>query len=286
MRRVWLWLLGLGVAHGMELFNPVLSAYWLPFRLEPQAPGLGLSLYAASHLNYLEGSWGRMGFDLEEWGVVLGVRVGQEPWSLGVFLPLALYWGGVMDPTLDALHGLLGLPRNQTRAQTLLFLSPAQGEGRTWEGPTWGPKDLVVRLDYQEEGLLGFVALGLPTGSVERFLGSGGYRLLLGGGWALAEGEVRLGLLWPLGDAPLFLGLGPRPSLGLEARWRRALNTPLDLEVQLLTSPLSVGPPVYGALRVYLGGVGFAEGLPLFVPDGMPDVVFSWAGAWPLEPRR
>lgn len=262
----------------LELWNPALSAYWLPLELGRG----GLTFYAANHLNYLEGAWGAMAFDLEEWGAVAGFTLEEGPWGIGVYLPVALYWGGVMDPFLDALHARLGLPYNRVQGETLLLLRTPQGE-RRWEGPTLGFKDPYLRVEYREGPLTAFAALGLPLAPVDRFLGSGGFRALVGGGWRWEGGGARVGLLLPLGQAELFQGLDLRPSLGGSARLKGVLGTPLDLEVQLITSPIGAGPQIYGALRVYWGGWGFAEGIPFTVPDGMPDVVFSWAPPAPEE---
>ncbi|WP_245606122.1 hypothetical protein [Thermus amyloliquefaciens] len=182
-----------------------------------------------------------------------------------------------MDYFLDPLHTVLGLPKNEVQGQVLLFARRGEEE-RRWEGATWGFRDPYLRLDlYLQQGRL-FGALALPVGASQRFLGSGGFRALLGAGWRWAGGDAG-GVVWPLGEQP---GLAPFPYgpaasalLRLEEVWVPGLG----LEVQGFWGPVrEAGPFTQGfALRFRYGGWAFAEDL----TRGLPDVVFSWGTVSP-----
>ncbi|MCS7217518.1 MAG: hypothetical protein NZ846_00820 [Thermus sp.] len=270
-----------GWAWAWEVWAPLPGAFLLPLGGVPAPQGcrLHLGLALANHLSYAAGPWGEMGFDLEEVRAELGVGYGEGSWRLQAFFPFSLFHGGVTDYLLDPLHALLGLPHNRIQGQVLLFARRGGAE-RRWEGPTLGPRDPYLRLGLDWEAGEVFGALALPLGPVERFLGAGGFRLLLGGGWRWPGGEALAGALWPLGPQP---GLEPfpyGPALLALVRWEGLWGGPWALEVQGFLGPLrDAGPFAHGlALRLSYGVLAFGEdGTP-----GMPDVVLAWRGSLSL----
>lgn len=273
----------LGSAWAQEVFAPLPGSFFLPLGHPPGPEGCGVrwSLALANHLTYASGPWGEMGFDLEELRAEVGLSYRQGPVEASLGWPFSLYYGGFLDYVLDPLHTALGLPKNEVQGQVLL-LARRGDEVRRWEGATWGSRDPYLRLDlYLGEGRL-FGGLALPLGSPERFLGSGGFRALLGGGWRWEGGEVLSGVVWPLGGQP---GLAPFPyGPAVSALLRvEGLGVPgLGLEVQGFWGPLQdAGPFTQGlALRFRYGGLAFAEDL----TRGLPDVVFSWRAVAPCGP--
>lgn len=273
--RLFASLLLLGSALAQEVFAPLPGSFFLPLDHPPGPEGCvvrwGLAL--ANHLTYASGPWGEVGFDLEELRLELGLGHRRGAWEATLGWPLSLYYGGFLDYLLDPLHTALGLPKNEVQGQVLLFARRG-GEERRWEGATWGVRDPYLRLDlYLGEGRL-FGGLALPLGSPQRFLGSGGFRVLLGAGWRWEGGEVLGGVFWPLGDQ---LGLAPFPYGPAASALLRleGVGVPgLGLEVQGFWGPLrEAGPFAQGfALRFRYGGLSFAEDL----SRGLPDVVFAW----------
>ncbi|WP_038040998.1 hypothetical protein [Thermus tengchongensis] len=219
--RLFASLLLLGSALAQEVFAPLPGTFFLPLDHPPGPEGCvvrwGLAL--ANHLTYASGPWGEVGFDLEELRLELGLGHRRGAWEVSLGWPLSLYYGGFLDYLLDPLHTALGLPKNEVQGQVLLFARRG-GEERRWEGATWGVRDPYLRLDlYLGEGRL-FGGLALPLGSPQRFLGSGGFRVLLGAGWRWEGGRCWEGCSGPWGTS-LAWRLSPtaqrlRPSCG----WR------------------------------------------------------------------
>lgn len=264
-----------GVGWAQEVFSPLPGNFLVP--LSPPEEYLGcrlhLRLALANHLSYASGSWGELGFDLEEIRAELGIGLREEAWGLGLFFPLSLYYGGVMDYVLDPLHQVLGLPRNLVQGQVLLFARKG-GEERRWEGSVWGPRDPYLRLDLNLGQTKAIGAVAFPLGSVERFLGSGGTRILLGGGWEEKTIRVWGGVLWPLGPQPGLEPFSYGPALMGALRWEILGVGPLALEVHGFVGPLrEAGPFAQGLiLKFSYGQLSFAED----GSRGLPDVVFSW----------
>lgn len=289
MRLGFLWpvfvSLGLG-ALAQEVAMPLPGNFLLPLQgpreFSPEGCRWHLGISLANHLSYAQGPWGEMGFDLEEIRLEPGVGYRVGPVEVSLYWPLSLYYGGFLDYVLDPLHQALGLPQNQVQGQVLLFARKG-GIERRWEGPTLGLRDPYGRLDlYLGKGRL-FLALGLPAGSVGRFMGAGGIRALVGAGWAWEEGEVRLGGIFPLGPQ---LGLEPftyGPAV-MAALRIQIPELPLALEAQGFWGPLrDAGEFSHGlTLRILYGPWGFSED----GSSGMPDVVFSWreSGLCPEAP--
>ncbi len=271
-------LLALGV-WAQELPSPYAGAYALPLRALAGAEGGWVALrgYLANHLSYAQGDWGEMGFDLEEVRLEAGFGLRRGPWQVGFYLPFSLYYGGLLDYLLDPFHGALGLPHNLERGQVLLFARRGNEE-RRWQGPTSGLRDAYLRLEGVWWPARAFFALALPLGDPGRFLGSGGWRVLLGGGWAWEDGEVLLGATLPLGRQVGLEPFGQGPLLSALFRWEGF--KPFWGEVVGFWGPRwEAGPFSYGlALRLGYRGLAFAEDL----WGRLPDVVLSWEGVFPL----
>lgn len=278
LRFLWLFLTNCsfwGSAWAQEVFPPLPGNFLIPLSQPEEYLGcrLHLGLALANHLSYASGPWGELGFDLEEIRTELGIGLREGGWGLGLFFPFSLYYGGFMDYFLDPLHGTLGLPKNLVQGQVLLFARREDKE-RRWEGPVWGPRDPYLRLDLNWGQIKAIGALAFPLGSVERFMGSGGIRLLLGAGWEGKGVKVLSGVLWPLGPQP---GLEPfmyGPALMGLLRWEAFGGGSLALEVHGFMGPFwEAGPFSHGLiLKLSYGELSFAED----GSRGLPDVVFSW----------
>lgn len=267
-------------AWAQGLYSPYAGAYLLPLRTLPGAEGAWAAFrgYLANHLSYAQGDWGEMGFDLEEARLEVGLGLRRGSWQAGVYLPFSLYYGGFLDYLLDPFHKALALPYNREQGQVLLFARRGE-EGRRWQGPVFGPRDPYLRLDGFLGPVRAFAALAFPLGDPGRFLGSGGWRVLLGGGWTWEEGEAWLGATLPLGRQAGLEPFGEGPSLSALLRWEGPLK-PLAVEAEGFWGPRwEAGPFAYGlALRLRYGAFSFAEDL----WGKLPDVVLSWEGVFPL----
>ncbi len=229
------------------------SFHWDPFVLYPD-------LYVRLDMEVM-----RLSLDID-YGLPAGLTV-------GVGVALVTQYGGFADPAIQAFHSFFDLPngdREKVPDNGYRFSVVRSGQAMveiTDPGSSLG--DTTVRLKWsvldapsRPLSLALHAALKLPTGSVDRFTGSGacdaavGLLLTQKLGAAAIHGGFRYAYLGAP-DWPTVLGFNPHVIsfyLGLEQAVSRRLS--LNLQTDGTTTPYTQGHPWMGPLS---GGfeVGF-----------------------------
>lgn len=268
----------------VEVWNPFAGLFLPPVGRPPLPEGcrVGVELALASHLSYSSGPWGELGVDAEEARVGLRLSQAGPAGEFSVYLPLRLFYSGVLDGPLNLYHGVVGEPKVNPPGtpRTLVFYRLNTGMKRRIDQPVFGVGDPVLGWGLVgPEGSWGRVSLALPVGDPAAFMGAGSARLALAAGVDRYWGGLAVQAVWPLAPPPALEGLEPRPTLG--ARVWAQLPFGLDgrVEVQVQSSPLGVGDAFAGttvALKVVLYGFTFAEDATPALPDVVLGKSFEW----------
>lgn len=285
-------LLGLAWASPPQVWTPLWGLYQLPSGQTPLTQGCQaqLALSQTNHLSYAGGSWGMVATDLEETRLEATFRQATPLGEFSVYLPFKVYWGGFLDPFLDGVHQVLGLPHNTETGATRLWYQPQGGEQVGLWGYATGLGDAALTWGLPLSQQVWLRAhLGVPLGTAASLTGGGGWRggLELGGQQGDWSGSVMTLLPFGTSEAYNHLGLTTQPNWLARLRWDRVdqfLGIPgllTSLQAELITSPLRMAGEYggwAGEIQLLFGGGWLVFREDLGPPS--PDVVFALQQDW------
>jgi hypothetical protein len=269
------------LAQSRAVYPALYDPYMIPSERVP-ASGCGVlaGFRIVNYLNYAEGPWGNINTDLEiwQWRIGASAETSLGEWSIEV--PFEVSFGGILDTVLNPYHDLLGLPSSPTPPLSEIVINLNGQPSRGVTTPSFGFRDPILSWGMRfDDGFWARVSTAIPIGDWKNFHGAGGLRIALAGGLERDWFGVSATLTVPLTYIPIFEGLGNVPTIGATGWIVMPWNLPGRLELQLGSSPVTLGERFTNftvALRIVVvssvGAFSFNEDL----TAPLPDVVFSW----------
>ena len=259
-------------------WDAIFDPYMLPYGSRPISSGCGVDadFRIVNYLSYESGDWGSINTDLERWQLTAKFKAATPYGEFGIQIPFQVLWTGILDPPLNLLHGILGVGQSPVPALSEIRISlPGQADRGVFS-PVAGFGDPILSWGNNwEYGIWTRVALGIPLGDSQNFLGGGAWRIGFTVGYDATWGGIAIHVIIPLTDAPQLAGLGLRTSLGARVWARLPWNLPGKLEMVLQSSPVSVGGQfanLMWTLHIIIGEFGntqfhFVEDITATLPD-------------------